>query len=450
MEKARINFNARIRPIKPLNNEFTLCKCYVMALGKNRNKSIISKEAADGAIETLFNVPVVGHVFVDDDGNHRMGGHDIALEKDESGKLKHKVLTVPFGVVPENNNIAYEEVVESNGETKTYMVADVILWTDRYPQLKEAIYNDNLWFGQSMEIKAHEVVRGTTESDKDFIHINKFSFSGLCLLGKSDDENFDYSPCFPEAKVVPYNFELDNEQALNFETMREKLKHCFDDKNIKEENDEVAKKDNEKDYQSTETKRKCLDMPLNAPITHESGENDEKGDGEGMRVEGAKEYQFATTYNAKREAISSALYAMRVYTDEVYLTYSLADFDDKFVYVERLFINDEHPSGVLTKGRMSYEVDANEVATIDIMSFENMVVKWLTVAESVALDNQREQLEILTTWYTEHKERKIEQKNECFSTSKSATKIPIDIGKKTETTKNELHDEFMEKYLVQK
>ena len=32
-----VEFNAKVTPVKPLNDEFTLCKCYVMALDKNRN-----------------------------------------------------------------------------------------------------------------------------------------------------------------------------------------------------------------------------------------------------------------------------------------------------------------------------------------------------------------------------------------------------------------------------
>ena len=29
-----VEFNAKVTPVKPLNDEFTLCKCYVMALDK--------------------------------------------------------------------------------------------------------------------------------------------------------------------------------------------------------------------------------------------------------------------------------------------------------------------------------------------------------------------------------------------------------------------------------
>ena len=39
-------FQTKITPIKPLNEEFTLAQCRVMALGKNRNFSHFSKDTA--------------------------------------------------------------------------------------------------------------------------------------------------------------------------------------------------------------------------------------------------------------------------------------------------------------------------------------------------------------------------------------------------------------------
>ena len=57
-----------------------------MAIGKNVNKTIISKESVDDALPTLFNIPVVGHLYIDENGEIRLGGHDIILEKDADGK----------------------------------------------------------------------------------------------------------------------------------------------------------------------------------------------------------------------------------------------------------------------------------------------------------------------------------------------------------------------------
>ena len=34
-----LKFKAKVKPVEKLNDEFTLCKCYVQGVGKNRNYS---------------------------------------------------------------------------------------------------------------------------------------------------------------------------------------------------------------------------------------------------------------------------------------------------------------------------------------------------------------------------------------------------------------------------
>ena len=175
-ELIKISFNGKIKPVKPINEQLTLCKCYVMAIGENDNRTIISKESVDDALPTLFNVPVVGHLYADEDGVIRMGGHDITLEKDADGKYIFKSITVPYGTVPQQDNVHYEEVEEGRAK-KTYLVADTILWTGRYPELLDAVYSEDIYFAQSMEIIPSE-----TEKTDAGLNIKKFQFSALCLL----------------------------------------------------------------------------------------------------------------------------------------------------------------------------------------------------------------------------------------------------------------------------
>ena len=225
-KKESIEFNAKIVPEKPLNDEFTLCKCYVLALGKNRNRSHLSKEAVEDAVPTIYNIPVVGHMYVDENGDYHMGGHDTAIVRDENNKLVLKSVCIPVGVVPADSNIHFENIIDSKGSEVTYQVADVILWTGRYPDIHKAIYSDDIWFGQSMEIdvKAYEPLK----DDANYSDITKYSYSALCLLGKSDDAEFHVEPCFPDSRVEPYNFSLDTDEFKQLTTeFKEKLSECF-------------------------------------------------------------------------------------------------------------------------------------------------------------------------------------------------------------------------------
>lgn len=222
----KVMFNAKIVPVKPLNEEFTLCKCYVLALGKNRNRSYIGEKAVSDALSTIYNIPVVGHLYVDDNGDYHMGGHDMVLARDEDNKLIFKSICIPVGTVPYQENIHYEEIIDSKGNKSLYQVADVILWTGRCPDLYKAIYNDDIWFGQSMEINVKESKK--LAEDENYEEITKFSYSALCLLGKSDDKDFHVEPCFPDARVEPYQFSIDNDEFINLmNEFKTKLTDCF-------------------------------------------------------------------------------------------------------------------------------------------------------------------------------------------------------------------------------
>lgn len=221
-----ITFKAKVKPIKPVNEEFTLCKAYVMGLGVNRNFSYISREATDAALPTLGYCPVVGHLIRKEDGTYYMGSHDYTITED----WELKSITVPYGVVVEDS-FDYEDV-EEFGETVTYLTANIILWTGRYEDLNSAIYSDDFYFNQSMEINPKQW--RNYKEDSNYTDIVDYSFSALCLLGKADsestnghtDENEHSEPCFISASVVPIEFSK-SEFAEAMNEMKEKLSFCL-------------------------------------------------------------------------------------------------------------------------------------------------------------------------------------------------------------------------------
>ena len=221
-----ITFKAKVKPIKPVNEEFTLCKAYVMGLGVNRNFSYISREATDAALPTLGYCPVVGHLIRKEDGTYYMGSHDYTITED----WELKSITVPYGVVVEDS-FDYEDV-EEFGEIVTYLTANIILWTGRYEDLNSAIYSDDFYFNQSMEINPKQW--RNYKEDSNYTDIVDYSFSALCLLGKADsestnghtDENEHSEPCFISASVIPIEFSK-SEFAEAMNEMKEKLSFCL-------------------------------------------------------------------------------------------------------------------------------------------------------------------------------------------------------------------------------
>lgn len=232
-----LKYTSKVNPLQKINDEFTLCKVYVQGVGKNRNFSYMSKDAIERALPTLSYCPVVGHLHdkYDEDGNKvgsYMGGHDMEITDD----WELRSACVPYGVVKEDS-FNFEMVEEYADNTQTeYLTAEVILWTGRYPELMDAIYSEDFYFNQSMEIAVEEYK--PYEEDSNYTDITDFTYSALCLLGKADDKNSEEhtEPCFVEAKVIPVQFSIENERFEQiFSEMKNQLAFYLNNSDGKEE-----------------------------------------------------------------------------------------------------------------------------------------------------------------------------------------------------------------------
>lgn len=228
---AKISFNAQVKPIKPVNTEFSLCKVYVQGIGCNRNGTYMSKDNVNKYLNTLNYCPVVGHLIEatnKETGEKHlyMGGHDWEITDD----WEIRDLTVPYGVVVADS-FGFETVSEY-GEDVEYLTAQVILWTGRYSELYDAIYAEDFWFNQSMEINISQY--RPYKEDSNYTELLEWNYSALCLLGKADensttghtDKSEHTEPCFISSCVIPVEFSKSEFSELMSE-MKEKLSFCF-------------------------------------------------------------------------------------------------------------------------------------------------------------------------------------------------------------------------------
>ena len=249
-----LKFKAKIKPLEKINDEFTLCKCYVQGVGKNRNFSYMSKENIQRCLPTLSYAPVVGHLIdkLDEDGNPTgekyMGGHDYYIDDD----WNLKSACVPYGVV-KADSFDFETVKEYEDEIETeYLTAEVVLWTGRYPELMEAIYSDDFYFNESMEISVSEY--RPYEEDSNYTELTDFTYSALCLLGKADDKTSPEhtEPCFVESKVIPVQYSLEREEFSKvMGELKNELAFYFNKDKIDGKEDEVV--ENKKKEEVIET-----------------------------------------------------------------------------------------------------------------------------------------------------------------------------------------------------
>ena len=250
-----LKFKAKVTPIEKINDEFTLCKCYVQGVGKNRNFSYMSKENIQRCLPTLSYAPVVGHLIdkLDEDGNPTgekyMGGHDYYIDDD----WNLKSACVPYGVV-KADSFEFETVKEYEDEIETeYLTAEVILWTGRYPELMEAIYSDDFYFNESMEISVSEY--RPYEEDSNYTELTDFTYSALCLLGKADDKTSPEhtEPCFVESKVIPVQYSLEREEFSKvMGELKNELAFYFNKDKIDGKEDEVVENEKEEVIETVE------------------------------------------------------------------------------------------------------------------------------------------------------------------------------------------------------
>ena len=250
-----LKFKAKVTPIEKINDEFTLCKCYVQGVGKNRNFSYMSKENIQRCLPTLSYAPVVGHLIdkLDEDGNPTgekyMGGHDYYIDDD----WNLKSACVPYGVV-KADSFEFETVKEYEDEIETeYLTAEVVLWTGRYPELMEAIYSDDFYFNESMEISVSEY--RPYEEDSNYTELTDFTYSALCLLGKADDKTSPEhtEPCFVESKVIPVQYSLEREDFSKvMGELKNELAFYFNKDNTEGKEDEVVENEKEEVIETVE------------------------------------------------------------------------------------------------------------------------------------------------------------------------------------------------------
>lgn len=222
-ELKNIDMTAKFTNFQVINKDFTRCRCNVFYTGRNRNYSDITEEALQKFIarKGYANVPVVAHLMKDDDGKYYIGGHDSKIVIDNNGiELVNEC--VPFGVIPEDCNPSMDLITERSGEQRKYFSVDIILWTHRYP-IMEAAYSDEIYFNQSMEVFFEDC-----KYDNDYVVVNDFSMSALCLLRRSMDANENVEPCFESSRVKAFSIDTDKFKQ-NFELMLEKLKQYESD-----------------------------------------------------------------------------------------------------------------------------------------------------------------------------------------------------------------------------
>lgn len=175
--------------VTPYNPLISRCEIKVFYLGANRNGSYIDKDAAMKLANSLPGVPIVG-AYKEDIEDFAGHGDLITIE---DGEIKFGCSTVPYGFIPFDAKVWFQEWKEDD-VIRTYLMTEGYLWTGQYEEANLALEGK----GQSMELDG-ESLQGywanVDSSDLEFFIINDGLFSKLCILGDAVE------PCFQSARI---------------------------------------------------------------------------------------------------------------------------------------------------------------------------------------------------------------------------------------------------------
>jgi hypothetical protein len=213
----------KISDVKAINPLFSTCKVRVLYTGKNRNMSIISRDAVEKALPSIIGVPIVGEFSME---AKDFKGHGGAIDLDSYDFIH---TTKPYGFVPQDATFSWEEVKQRDGSIREYLTVDgCYLWTGRYPEAFSIVEQGK---GQSMEIEVND---GEWNDAEEAYDIKQFTFSALCILGD------DVEPAFEDANITA-SFSLDSDVfKMEYAKMMQDVKSTLLNKE-KEVNDEMLK-----------------------------------------------------------------------------------------------------------------------------------------------------------------------------------------------------------------
>ena len=202
----------KVEEIESADGRFTKVRIWLMHLGENFNGSVFSKEAVDDAIHTLEYIPIVAFLENNKAGEKDCSNHRYIITKDEKG-IRRKYIGSAYGVImsSEDNNAHYEERLCDDGETRTFLVVDGLIW-NMFEDSSEII-NRDLIKNQSMELYDDGSSMEGYEDEDGLFHFTKFSFRAACILGE------DYEPAMinstVEVQFTMSDFVKDIQSELN-------------------------------------------------------------------------------------------------------------------------------------------------------------------------------------------------------------------------------------------
>lgn len=205
------------------SDKFLKLRLRVCHDGESPNRTFFSKEVMCDANKTLEYIPLLAHVYENENGKPVIGSHDMHIEEDKlnPGETKLVYDETPIGVIPSlaDNNCTIEKY-----EGLNYTFVDCYLWRD-YANYAEQLVEDATNVKLSMEIDFPDG-GFTYDADSGLYKISSYRYRGITLL------NEQLGTGMKNAMATTQNFAMTDDIKNKMLSLMEALQFCLRENDI--------------------------------------------------------------------------------------------------------------------------------------------------------------------------------------------------------------------------
>ena len=211
------------------SDKFLKIRCRVCHDEESPNKTYFTKATMEKANkESLEYIPILAHVYIDENGKPVVGSHDMHIEENKLVEGESKLIydEAPIGMVPSlaDNNCTIEEY---NGLNYTFV--DAYIWRD-YANYAEDLVENAEQYKMSMEIDFPDDALSYDATNERY-NISSYRYRGITLLNEA------LGTGMKDALVTTTNFSINDDIKSKMIVLMDELQKClreYDTNNSKE------------------------------------------------------------------------------------------------------------------------------------------------------------------------------------------------------------------------
>ena len=385
------------------SDQFLKLRLRVCHDGESPNNTYFTKETMEEANKSLEYIPLLAHVYIDENGKPVIGSHDMHVEEDKLNEGESRTIydETPIGVIPSlaDNHCTIEEY-----EGRNYTFVDCYLWRD-YANYAEQLVEEAGDVKLSMEIDMQDDAL-SYDAANDRYNISSYRYRGITLLNET------LGTGMMKALATTTNFSANEDIKSKMIVLMEELKKCLreydseEGDNVAMENEEVVVEEPEVEQLNDETVEENTVDTEQPNVSDEETEDDEEVVvGEFVENEPLV-CTFRISHDDTRYALQNLLNSL---CGENQFLYIESVYDGYFYYAD-YFTGDAY--------KQAYKVRK------DVVSFngdpEPVYREFVTQAERDELENMRKNYAALEIQYNELVQFKIDTEAAQLQAKKDA------------------------------